>query len=146
MALVAHTSSGLEVYTPNNDLPSSDGQDQYLKACGQDNYPTAIRQDEYPTAYIVSPPDHAAIKEAKPIGESGSMEYLAGGLKAKESRLRRSNRFTFWLGLAVGALIVVVIVLGGVLGSRIRKESGSKRCVLNSPPYLRQDKFFLAAH
>lgn len=154
MAQIAQMPSGLEAYTRRSDLLSRDVtalQDQYPTACGQDEFPTALRQDEYPTACNVSPPYHAAIKEAEPTGENGgSLEKSAGELKAKENRICGVSRLTFWLGLVVGVLIVVVAVVGGTLGSRIRKEPGSMRCVLNSPPYCRKNKafffFFLAAH
>lgn len=139
MAHFAQTPTGIEVYTRQSDL--------------QDQYPTAIRQDEYPTAYDGSPPYHAATtKEAESTGEhGGSLGKLAGELKAKGSRICGVNRLIFWLGLALGVLIVVVGVLGGVLGSRIRKGAESRRCV---PQFLRfivakkkgKGDFFLAAH
>lgn len=143
--------SGIEVYTRKSELPSSDVtalQDRYPTACGQDEYPTALRQDEYPTAYNVSPPYHTAIKDAEPTGENGgSLEKSAGESKAKESRICGVSRLTFWLGLVVAAFIVVVAVVGGALGSIVRKGSGSVRCVLYSPPYCRKNKAsFLAAH
>lgn len=147
MAQIAQMPSGLEAYTRRSDLLSRDVtalQDQYPTTCGQDEFPTALRQDEYPTACNVSPPYYAAIKEAKPTGENGgSLEKSAGELKAKENRICGVSRLTFWLGLVVGVLIVVVAVVGGTLGSRIRKEPGSMRCVLNSPPYCRKNKAFL---
>lgn len=117
MAYIAQTPTGIEVYTRQSDL--------------QDQYPTAIRQDEYPTAYDESPPYHAATtKKAESTGEhSGSLGKLAGELKAKRSRICGVNRLIFWLGLALGVLIVVVGVLGGVLGSRIRKWAESRRYV-----------------
>lgn len=152
MAQIAQMQSGLEAYTRRSDLPPRDVtalQDQYPTACGQDEYPTAFRQDEYPTACNVSRPYHAAIKEAEPTAKNGgSLQKSAGELKAKENRICGVSRLTFWLGLVVGVLIVVVAVVGGTLGSRIRKEPGSMRCVLYSP-YCRKNKalfFFLAAH
>ena len=130
MAQITQISSGIEVYTQQDDFPSS--------------YVTDL-QDQYPTAYNVSPPYSAAIQEVGPRGENGrSMEKSAGQLKAKESRICGVKRLTFWLGLAVGVLIVVVAVGGGALGSRTRKGSGSKRCVLTFPPVVA--KIILAAH
>ncbi len=87
----------------------------------------------------MSPPYHAATKEAEPTGEHGGLlGKSAGELKSKESRICGVNRITFWLSLAMGVLIVVVGVLEGVLGSRIRKGAESRRYVLNSPLYFRK--------
>lgn len=141
MAHIAQTPTGIEVYTRQSDL--------------QDQYPTAIRQDEYPTAYDGSQPYHAATtKEAEPTGEhGGSLGKSAGELKAKESRICGVNGLIFWLGLALGVLIVVVGVLGGVLDSRIRKGAESRRCVPQLLRFIVAKKkrergryFFLAAH
>lgn len=120
--------SGIEVYTRQRDLPSyhvNDLQDRYPTVCGQDEYPTAIRQDEYPTAY------NADTKKAEPTQKNGgSLETSAGGLKANvESRICGVRKLTFWLGLAMGVLIVVVGVVGGVLGSTIRKGAESRKYV-----------------
>lgn len=139
MAEIAKIPSGLEVYTRQRDLPSrnvNDLQDQYPTACGQDEYPTAILQDEYPTAC------NADTKKAESTQENGgSLEKSAGaGLTAKGSRICGVGGLLFWLGLAMGVLIVLVGVVGGVLGSKIRKGAESRRCVLNNSPLLLSQK------
>lgn len=142
MAQMAQIQSGLEI-APQPDEPSS-GYGTNL----QDPSPTAHRQDEYPTAYNVNPPYRAATQEARPRVEHWDgrlLETSAGELKAKESRIFGVRRLTFWLGLAVGVLIVVAAVGGGVLGSRVGKGSGSKRYVLTFLFYGRKINLFLAA-
>lgn len=142
MAQMAQIPSGIEVHTQQDEFPSS-----YVTN-SQDEYPTAHRQDEYPTAYNASPPYHAAI-QAGPRGENRdarSLKKSAGELKAKESRICGVRRSNFWLGLAVGVLVVVVAVGGGVLGSRMGKASGSKTYVHTFSPYSGKIRLFLAAH
>lgn len=137
MAQMAHTPSGLEIDTRQDEFPSA-----YVTNL-QDRYPTPHRQDEYPTAYNVNPPYPA--QEARPRGEDWdgrSVEKPAGQLKAEESRICGIRRLTFWLGLALGALIVVAAVGGGVLGSRMGKGSGLKRCVLTFPLHSFKIKLF----
>lgn len=142
MTQIAQVSSGIEVYTQHNELPSREVinfQDQYPTACGQDECPTALYQNKYPTAYNVNSPYHTAIKKAVMTRENGGLlEKLAGELKFIENTICGISRLMLWLGLVVRVLIIVVAVVEEMLGSRIRKESASKRCVFNYPPYLLQ--------
>lgn len=128
MAQTPHTPSGLEIDIRQNEFPSA-----YVTDI-QDRYPTAHLQDEYPTAYNVHPPYPAANQEGRLRGEDwdGQLEKPSGQVKAQESRICGVRRLTFWLCLAMGGLVVVVGVGGGVLGSRMGNGSESQRCVLTS--------------
>lgn len=127
MAQMAHTSSGLEIDTRQDEFPSAYTTNLHAQ------YLTTHRQDEYPTAYNVNPLYPAVAEEARPRADDWdgrSLEKSAGKLKIEEETICGVRRLTFWLGLAVVVLVIVAIVGGGVLGSRMGKGSGSKRSVL----------------